>query len=93
MKTLLTTQVGFMKCKRFCARLLRFQYFHIFHCLAIILVVELSTCKSSGRFGPSTADCSATYNSTEAASVIKMIDDPNLRGVQMWRVPSENYYT
>lgn len=65
----------------------------IFTLLMFSAVIELSTCNVRGKEGPSSADCSEAYNNTEAGSVIQVIDDQVYKGVQMWKVPSENYYT
>lgn len=59
-------------------------------------VIELSTCNARGRYGPTPNDCSETYNNSEELSDIRVINEnePNpFKGVQVWRVPSENYYT
>ena len=56
-------------------------------------VIELSTCNVRGKEGPLPADCSEAYNNTEAGNVIQVIDDQLYKGVQVWKVPSENYYT
>lgn len=55
--------------------------------------VWLSTCNASGRLGPSPSDCIDTYNNSDSMDAVKMVDDPKWKGVQLWRVPSENYYT
>lgn len=60
---------------------------------AFSLVVWLSTCNATGRYGPNPSDCADTYNSSDALDIVKMVDDPKWKGVQLWRVPSENYYT
>lgn len=46
-----------------------------------------------GKDGPTTDDCDVAYNNTEAGTVIQVINDQMYKGVQMWKVPSENYYT
>ncbi|XP_031622043.1 ALK tyrosine kinase receptor isoform X2 [Contarinia nasturtii] len=56
-------------------------------------IIELSTCNTRGREGPTQVNCSEAYNNTEAGSGIQVIEDQKFKGVQVWSVPSENYYT
>lgn len=65
-----------------------------FICLCLCFsVIELTTCNARGKDGPTPDDCDVAYNNTEAGSVIQVINDQPYRGVQVWKVPSENYYT
>lgn len=57
------------------------------------IVIELSTCGARGKEGPKSADCVESYNNTDAANSIRVIEDQLFKGVQVWRVPRENYYT
>lgn len=56
-------------------------------------VIELTTCNVRGKDGPTSDDCDVAYNNTEAASAIQVMNDHMYKGVQVWKVPSENYYT
>lgn len=56
-------------------------------------MIELSTCGARGKEGPKSADCVEEYNNTDAATSIRVIEDQLFKGVQVWRVPGENYYT
>lgn len=57
------------------------------------LVYELSTCGNRGMLGPSPDDCSKFYNNTEIASTVRVNEKAPHKGVQIWKVPSEGYYT
>lgn len=46
-----------------------------------------------GRDGPNATDCSESYNNTDGENEIRVIEDEMYKGVQVWKVPSENYYT
>ena len=46
-----------------------------------------------GTVGPSPDDCSKFYNNTEIANTIRVNEKPPHNGVQIWKVPSEGYYT
>lgn len=59
----------------------------------LFTVIELSTCNVRGKEGPTALDCNEAYNNTEAGSVIQVIEDQTYKGVQVWKVPTENYYT
>lgn len=59
----------------------------------VFVVLELSTCNVRGKDGPTANDCMEAYNNTEASNEIRVIDDQLYKGVQVWKVPSENYYT
>lgn len=56
-------------------------------------VLELSTCNARGKDGPTANDCLEAYNSTDVGNDILVIEDELYKGVQVWNVPSENYYT
>lgn len=71
-----------------------FNHYKILYGLLLcIAVIELSTCNVRGKEGPTPSDCSDSYNNTEAGNVIQVIEDHMYKGAQVWRVPSENYYT
>ncbi|KAJ6632780.1 ALK tyrosine kinase receptor, partial [Pseudolycoriella hygida] len=55
--------------------------------------VELTTCGSRGKDGPKSNDCIEAYKEKELQQSIKVLEDAPFRGVQMWKVPSEDYYT
>lgn len=57
------------------------------------IVIELSSCGARGKEGPKAADCLESYNNTDAVHSIRVIEDQLFKGVQVWRVPRENYYT
>lgn len=57
-----------------------------------ILDLQLSNCNSRGRDGPTALDCAETYNNTDAES-IHVIENQMYKGIQVWNVPNENYYT
>lgn len=59
-------------------------YFSDFH---------LSTCGARGKDGPRTDQCISAYNRTEMAKTVRTIVEKPYRGVQVWKVPRENYYT
>lgn len=46
-----------------------------------------------GKEGPTSLDCIEAYNNTESSSVIQVIEDQMYKGIQVWKVPTENYYT
>lgn len=56
-------------------------------------LIEVTTCGVRGKEGPRGNDCSEAYNNTLASTLIRVLDEQPFRGVQVWRVPSENYYT
>ncbi|XP_055704589.1 tyrosine-protein kinase receptor [Phlebotomus papatasi] len=56
-------------------------------------VLELGTCGVKGILGPSSSDCLGFYNTTETLNSVRVIDSSPHKGVQIWRVPSEGYYT
>lgn len=57
------------------------------------LVIELTTCGARGKEGPRNDDCVEAYSQKELQQSIKVIEDSPFKGVQMWKVPSEDYYT
>lgn len=61
--------------------------------MIFFLVISLSTCNARGKDGPTASDCFEAYNGTEAGNEILVIEDQLYKGVQVWNVPSENYYT
>lgn len=61
--------------------------------LLLFTVIELSTCNVRGKEGPTSFDCIEAYNNTEAGSVIQVNEEQTYKGVQVWKVSTENYYT
>lgn len=57
------------------------------------LVIELTTCGARGKEGPKKEDCHEAYSKKELHHSIKVLEDPPFKGVQVWKVPSEDYYT
>ncbi|XP_062558487.1 tyrosine-protein kinase receptor isoform X1 [Armigeres subalbatus] len=55
--------------------------------------IELNTCGATGQQGPTSSDCLASYNNTEALNAIHVIDSLPFKGIQAWKVPNEGYYT
>lgn len=70
-----------------------FNHSKILYFAFVCTVIELSTCNVRGKEGPTPNDCSEAYNNTEAGNVIQVVEDHLYKGAQVWRVPSENYYT
>lgn len=58
-----------------------------------ISVVKLSTCSARGKTGPRPDQCNAAYNQTAMSKTIRLLEDAPYKGVQVWKVPGENYYT
>lgn len=56
-------------------------------------VIELTTCGARGKEGPRNDDCYEAYREKELQQSIKVLEDPPFKGVQVWKVPSEDYYT
>ena len=56
-------------------------------------VIELTTCGARGKEGPRNYDCYEAYKEKELQQSIKVLEDPPFKGVQVWKVPSEDYYT
>ncbi|XP_070504088.1 tyrosine-protein kinase receptor-like [Chironomus tepperi] len=54
---------------------------------------ELSTCGTRGIYGPTPEDCSNHYNKSDIMSSVRVSDKAPFKGVQIWKVPSEGYYT
>lgn len=80
----------------FCSYLfaiVQIEWKYVYLIFANFLVIELSTCNVRGKEGPKSNDCYDAYNNTEAQNTIRVIEDQMYKGVQVWRVPSENYYT
>jgi anaplastic lymphoma kinase len=44
----------------------------------------------TGHLGPSQSDCAEAYNNTDA---IRVLERHPYKGMQIWRVPNEGYYT
>lgn len=57
------------------------------------IVIELSTCGALGSDGPVQENCTKTYNNTEAMKSVRVSSQNPYKGVQVWKVPNENYYT
>uniref|UniRef100_A0A1B0CWR4 receptor protein-tyrosine kinase n=1 Tax=Lutzomyia longipalpis TaxID=7200 RepID=A0A1B0CWR4_LUTLO len=55
--------------------------------------LELNTCGAKGILGPNAADCLGVYNATELLGNVRVIENSPHKGVQVWKVPSEGYYT
>ncbi|KAG4074940.1 hypothetical protein HA402_009365, partial [Bradysia odoriphaga] len=55
--------------------------------------IELTSCGARGRDGPRNDDCSEAYKEKELQQSIKVLEDSPFKGVQVWKVPSEDYYT
>lgn len=55
--------------------------------------LKLTNCKSQGIHGPTAGDCSAAYNTTDSSRAVRVIESSPYKGVQVWRVPNEGYYT
>lgn len=60
---------------------------------SLYIVYELSTCGVRGIYGPTPDDCSKYYNNTEILNHVRVNDKAPFKGVQVWKVPSEGYYT
>lgn len=56
-------------------------------------VVSLTTCGARGKEGPRPDQCKVAYNGTDMQTSIRLLENPPYRGVQVWTVPNENYYT
>lgn len=56
-------------------------------------LIEVHTCGVRGKEGPDIHDCIESYNNSFPFSSIRVLDEHPYKGVQVWRVPSENYYT
>lgn len=56
-------------------------------------IIELSSCGVRGKEGPANSNCLEAYNNTYTFSAIRVVEEQPYRGVQVWRVPNENYYT
>jgi anaplastic lymphoma kinase len=52
--------------------------------------ILLSNCGKTGNEGPSQADCTEVYNNTDS---IRILDRHPFKGMQIWKVPNEGYYT
>jgi anaplastic lymphoma kinase len=57
------------------------------------LVYELSTCGAHGNYGPTPDDCMKAYNGSDYTNHIRVSEKLPYKGVQIWKVPSEGYYT
>lgn len=56
-------------------------------------LTEVTSCGVRGKEGPRSSHCLEAYNNTPAFSSVRVLEDDKHRGIQVWRVPSENYYT
>lgn len=59
----------------------------------LVSVYELSTCGTRGIHGPTPEDCSKAYNNTEILNHVRVSEKAPYKGVQVWKVPNEGYYT
>lgn len=56
-------------------------------------IIKLSTCGAKGTFGPNQSDCIEAYNGTDAMNSVRVLEKKPFRGIQVWKVPNEGYYT
>lgn len=56
-------------------------------------VVEITTCGARGKEGPTIEQFQNVYNETLYSQSIRLIDKDPMKGVQVWKVPKEDYYT
>lgn len=66
---------------------------NIYFLLSLLKVdLELTSCGAVGSMGPSSDDCAKMY-SPEVLKQIKVLNSAPYKGVQIWKVPHEGYYT
>lgn len=56
-------------------------------------VIELTTCGAKGKDGPKSDECAELYNKSEPTHSVRILDEAPFKGMQVWKVPNENYYT
>lgn len=54
---------------------------------------NLSSCGARGKEGPTKEMCSIAYNNSNMVSTSRVIEDQPYKGMQVWKVPNEGYYT
>ncbi|KAL1518252.1 hypothetical protein ABEB36_001900 [Hypothenemus hampei] len=52
---------------------------------------KITTCRNTGRYGPSHQNCTKEYNGTSTS--VKVLHEAGLSGVQKWTAPRDGYYT
>ncbi len=54
---------------------------------------NFTTCGATGRFGPTSANCTANYTGTTLAGLVTLANTSSINGTQNWTVPTSGTYS